>query len=161
MELYLMQHGHALSEEEDPLRPLSAEGIVQLKASAAAMKKMGMAPELIVCSPKKRSRQTAALLSEILNYPYSDIVESEMLLPQAEPQQLVELLGRYLDRRSVLLVGHLPSLGRIASALLGDGAKIPVRFENGGLCRIDLAEVVPGKGELHCCITAGQMRLIA
>ncbi len=161
MELYLMQHGAALSEDEDPLRPLSAEGIVQIKASAAAMKKMGIAPELIVCSPKKRSKQTAALLSEILNYPYSDIVESEVLLPKSEPQQVLELLEGYLARRSVLLVGHLPSLGRIASALLGDGSMIPVRFENGGICRLDLATVAPGKGELHCCITAGQMRLIA
>jgi len=160
MELYLMRHGQALAETEDPLQGLSAEGVTQIRSAAGAMKRMGIFPELVICSPKKRATQTAALLAEIVNYPYSDIVKSEALLPQADPETARNLLESYRDRQSLLLVGHLPLLNEILSLLLGVG-KVPVRFENGGLCCVGWNDVADHRTELRFCLTAEQMRLLA
>ncbi len=160
MNVFLMRHGQAMAETEDPLQGLSAEGVTQIRASACAMKKLGIVPGLVLCSPKKRAKQTAALVSEIVNYPYSDIVESEILLPKADPETVVELLEKYRDRQSLLLVGHLPSLNRILSFLLG-GGEVPVSFENGGLCCVASDDGEGRRTELCFCLTAEQLRLLA
>ncbi len=160
MNVFLMRHGQALAETEDPLQGLSAEGVTQIRASAGAMKRLGLFPELVLCSPKKRAKQTAALVAEIVNYPYSDIVESELLLPRADPETLVALLEKYRDRQSLLLVGHLPSLNRILSLLLG-GGEIPVSFESGGVCCVARDDGEDRRTELCFCLTAEQLRLLA
>ena len=82
MEIYLMQHGLALSAEENAERPLSEAGIQGIKATGAAIKRQGISFDLILHSPEKRTRQTAALIAEIINFPYSDLTETTLLLPQ-------------------------------------------------------------------------------
>ncbi|MEJ2700720.1 MAG: histidine phosphatase family protein [Desulfuromonadales bacterium] len=81
MELYLMQHGQAVPESENPEKPLSREGVAQIQASAAAMRKLGISLDTLIHSPKKRAKQTAALIAEALNYPHSDLVETELVEP--------------------------------------------------------------------------------
>lgn len=131
MKLYLMQHGKAVSKEQDPARPLSREGVEQIQASARAIQQLGLAFELIVCSPKRRSHQTAALVAETIRYPYSDIFETDKIEPKAEPTELLQKLSRMIGDK-VLVVGHLPHLSRLVSHLL-DCERELVRFENGCL----------------------------
>jgi len=161
MELYLMQHGQAVPETEDPEQPLSKEGVAQIKDSAAAMKKMGITLETILCSPKKRARQTAALVAEGVNYPYSDIIETVTVKPMTAADDALFFLRQFREGRAVLIAGHLPSLGSIASLLLGGDTPVHLRFENGGLCRIDTAELAPGDGELVFLLPGAQLRLLA
>ena len=73
MEIYLMQHGQALPKEQDPEEGLSAEGEERIRASARGLKKMGAAFDVILCSPKKRSRQTATIVAEELGFPPAKI----------------------------------------------------------------------------------------
>ncbi len=160
MELYLMQHGQAVAKEEDPEQPLSREGVEQIQASAAAVKKMGLQFDLILCSPKKRSKQTAALVAEKVNYPYSDIVETELVKAMTPAKETLRLLQQHLDQGRVLIAGHLPSLGEIASALLSDGSKVHIGFENGGLCHLSVPMVPTFEAQLRCCLSAAQMRLL-
>jgi len=131
MELYFMQHGQAVSEQEDPARPLSREGVEQSQLSAKAIQRMGLAFDVIICSPKRRSHQSAALVAEAIRYPYSDILESEAALPQAEPEALLQKLSQMIGDK-ILIVGHLPNLSRLVSHLLGSDKEV-VHFENGGL----------------------------
>lgn len=161
MELYLMQHGQAVPEEENPEQPLSREGVAQIQYSAAAMKRMGIVFDAIVCSPKKRSRQSAALVAEGVNYPYSDIIETEKVKATAPADEAVSFLRELGAVQRVLIAGHLPSLARIASLLLGGDHPVRVRFENGGLCRIDSEKAEAGEGELVFRIPAEQMRMLS
>ena len=133
MQLYLMQHGTALSKEEDAERPLSSFGIEQVRKSAAGIRRLLQGFDLIACSPKRRAHQTAALVAEAVRFPYSDILVSEAFLPKAEPEEVMNLLDREARGSSILLVGHLPCLGRLAAYLLQGGE---VRFENAGLCAL-------------------------
>jgi len=155
MEIYLMQHGQALSEQEDPERPLSRDGIEQIQLSARAIQKMGLVFDIIICSPRRRSHQTAALVAEAIRYPYSDILESDTVLPQEDPEKIVNKLVKMIGDK-VLLVGHLPNLSRVVAHLLEVTGTI-VRFENGGLACVEM-----GANEkiLKFSLSAAQMRLL-
>jgi len=161
MEIYLMQHGLALSAEENAERPLSEAGIQGIKATGAAIKRQGISFDLILHSPEKRTRQTAALIAEIINFPYSDLTETTLLLPQASPEEVVDFLSRSKKDQAVLLVGHLPLLPILAARLLNEEANAGIRFENGGLCRIDVSAWSPVASELVCLLTPEQLHLMA
>jgi phosphohistidine phosphatase len=160
MELYLMRHGQAVPESENPEQPLSREGVAQIQASAAAMKRLGITPDVIVCSPKRRAHQTAALVAEGVNYPYSDILETAAVSPNAPAAEALHYLRRLPPSRVVLIAGHLPSLGEIASTLLAGGAAVPIHFDNGCLCRIDLEELPTAAAELRYHLPGALLRAL-
>lgn len=130
MKVYLMQHALAYSSEEDQERPLSPAGIDQAKAAAKGIKRLGLSFDLIVASPKRRAHQTAALVAEGVRFPHSDILTTEAVLPQAPPQEVLELLKKESQQSSVLIVGHMPHLGKLSSQLLQGGE---ILFENAGM----------------------------
>jgi phosphohistidine phosphatase len=161
MEIYLMQHGQAFTEEADPERSLTPEGERQIGKSARALEKMGVAFDLIVTGPKKRARQTSEIVAKHLSYPVDDIKVTETLQPKSTADQAIAFLRAYEDKTSVLLAGHLPSLGEIASALLAEGTGVAIHFEMGGICRIDVDLLQAGSGELQWYLNPDQLNLIA
>ncbi|MBN1672275.1 MAG: phosphohistidine phosphatase SixA [Kiritimatiellae bacterium] len=161
MELYLMQHGAALSEEQDPERPLSEEGTIQITTSAKAMAKMGLTFELIVASTKKRSRQTAELVAAQVGYAPDKIVETDEVKPSATPEQSVEFLGQFSIKPTVFIAGHMPNLKRIASYLLSEGPELDIHFVNGGLCRIDLDHMRTRTAQLVYALPRHMLALVA
>lgn len=130
MHLYLMQHGVAMTKAENAERPLSEVGIVQVRQAAAGIRQLLPGFDLIACSTKRRAQQTAALVAEAVRFPYSDILASESLLPEAGPEEVLDLLEREDAGSRILLVGHQPCLGRLASHFLQGGE---LRLENAGL----------------------------
>jgi len=146
MKLYLMQHAFAYTASEDPERPLSPAGISQAKAAARGLKRLGLEFDLIITSPKRRAHQTAALIAEAVRFPYSDIMTTETVLPDHLPQDLLTLLQNEPVDSRILVVGHLPHLAKLASALMQGGELL---FENTGLTSFDLIEALPARLEFH------------
>ena len=161
MELYLMQHGPQLPKEEDPEESLSPGGEALVSTSAQAVRKMGLSFDLIVTSPKKRAKQTAALVAEAIGFPLSDIVETDQVKAMTPAEDTVRYLEQFQDRKSVLIAGHLPSLAEISSYLLTSGSKATIHFERGGLGRIDVMTLPTHDGELRWYLTPEQLALIA
>lgn len=116
MLLYLMRHGEAVSEGEDPKRPLSRNGAEKVTALGGLLAgRIVMTPGNIYSSPKTRAAQTATILSEALSgVPAPQ--EMDGLLPMDDPAVWCQRLES-LDR-DVMLVGHLPHMSRLASTLL-------------------------------------------
>lgn len=161
MELYLMQHGEAFPESADPKRHLTPQGERQIQESARALQKLGVQFDRIVASSKMRSQQTARIVAQVLSYPLEEISETASLDPMATgAEMLVYLRGLGKDGR-ILLVGHLPSLGRLASDLLSWSAPVSIHFEMGGVCRIDPDPNLSGPGELRWYLTPEQLSHIA
>lgn len=116
MNLYLVRHGEAVVEREDPARPLSPTGIDEaqrtgLFISTHFQTNVGS----ILHSSKMRAAQTARIMQQYLT-PLRGIEQAEGLLPMDDP-------GIWADRISdmeldTMLVGHLPHLSRLASTLL-------------------------------------------
>ncbi len=160
MEIYLMQHGIPFPKEQDPEQGLSPEGRDQIRASGRALKRMGVSLDTIVCSPKKRSQQTAAIVAEELGMPADTIVKTEKVKPMAPATDTVDFLNGLLNKNRILIAGHLPSVAEIASFLLTEGAKAAINFQMGGVCRID-AETLPAhSGVLHWYLSPEQLRLL-
>jgi phosphohistidine phosphatase len=138
MRVYLVRHGEATPETIDPEQPLSErgrDGVVRLAHHAAALH-LGVTE--IWHSPKLRARQTAEVLAEHL-VPPRGRREMDWLTPMADPSIAAEALA--LADEPVMLVGHLPHLGRLASLLLvGDSAKGLLRFPNAALACLDRSE---------------------
>ena len=152
MKVYLMQHALAYSSEEDQERPLSPAGIDQAKAAAKGIKRLGLTFDLIVASPKRRAHQTAALIAEGVRFPLSDILTTEAVLPQSQPQELLDLLQKESSQSSVLVVGHMPQLGKLSSQLLQGGE---ILFENAGLACFEISS--SHSAQLKFLLTAQQL----
>lgn len=133
-----MQHGEALPEEKDPQRSLTEEGKKQVERSAKALKRLGLKVDLILTSSKKRAQQTAEIVARELDYPADKIEKTEKLDPTAPISGVLSLL-KSAGKERVFIAGHLPSLAEIASSLLSE-KKASIRFQNGGILRIDTLE---------------------
>ena len=127
MNLYLVQHGEAVDEKVDPERPLSERGRAEtIRVAAYAAKHADIEVLAVTHSGKLRARQTAELMA--LEIPtLQGVVPVKDLEPNANPGIWVERLTLMDD--DVILVGHLPHLSRLTSALLcGDPDKPVVQF---------------------------------
>lgn len=161
MEIYLMQHGPALPKEQDPEEGLSPEGEARIHASGQALKKIGVNFDVILSSPKKRSKQTAAIVAEEVGVPAEKIIETEKVKAMTPPEETVQALSELAEVKRILIAGHLPSVAEVASFLLTEGSKAAVQFEMGGCCRIDVDELPTHSGRLQWYLTPAQLRLIA
>lgn len=83
MRLYLIQHGEAKSEEEDPDRPLTDRGVTDVRRVVGVAAGAGsVVVERIFHSGKTRARHTAAAWGEALGVP---IDEADGLAPRDDP----------------------------------------------------------------------------
>jgi len=131
MFLYLVQHGDAKKEEEDPARPLSENGLRDITRVASYISQFGIKVYKIFHSAKLRARQTAEVLSGNLN-PAEGMSEVDGLSPMDDPDIWAGRLKDVPD--DIILVGHLPHLARLASVLLcGDADRNPVSFRMAGV----------------------------
>ncbi|UCG11765.1 MAG: phosphohistidine phosphatase SixA [Deltaproteobacteria bacterium] len=160
MEIYLMQHGPNLSKDEDPEESLSSDGQSQIAAAAQAIKRMGLDFDLIIASPKKRSRQTAAIVAEATGFPVENIVETELVKAMTPADETINYLKQFEDKEKVLIAGHLPSLAEVTSFLITSGSKATVQFERGGIGRIDVETLPSHEGKLRWYLAPEHLRLI-
>lgn len=131
MYLYLVQHGEAKSKEEDPARPLSEKGARDVRKVASFVSQAGITVDAIHQSGKQRAADTAGIFAELLT-PGEGVVESAGLAPMDEPGIWAERLKG--EHRNLMLVGHLPHMGRLASLLLaGQSEGGLVEFRMGGV----------------------------
>lgn len=131
MNLYLVQHGEAVSKEEDPQRPLSDNGIANVKKAATfAAGSCSITADKIFHSGRLRAEQTAEILATILKLPVSEPVDT--LEPLADPSIWQSRLTE--SSEDLMLVGHLPYMAKLASSLLcDDPERNIVRFQMGGM----------------------------
>ena len=131
MFLYLVQHGKAKNEEEDPARPLSDSGIVEVKKIASFISGLEITVEEVFHSSKLRAKQTAEILADSLTIT-KGVSEADSLAPLDDPVLWAEKLKS--KTYSIMLVGHLPHLARLSSILLiGDKEKSIIAFKMGGV----------------------------
>jgi phosphohistidine phosphatase len=132
--VYLVQHGEAKSEEEDPDRPLTDGGATEVRRVVGVAAGAGsVMVERIVHSGKTRARQTAGAWGEALGVP---IDQSDGLAPRDDPAIWV---ARFTAETSdLMLIGHLPHLARLAAILLaGDPDRPLIAFRQGGLVGLE------------------------
>ena len=131
MRLLLVQHGVAMSKDEDPDRPLRSEGADTVSRMAAWGAEQGLGVDEIRHSGKRRAAETAEILGVHLQ-PVLGVRVASGLAPLDDVRPVAEALGG--EDNTVMLVGHLPFLARLAGFLLtGSPEATPIRFTNAGI----------------------------
>jgi phosphohistidine phosphatase len=141
--LYLLRHAKSSWKDRslaDRERPLAGRGRRAAKAIAAHLEAEGVRPELVLCSPARRARETldrvqAAFGEEV------DVLYEDALYGATEAGLLARL--RVLPRQvgSVMVIGHNPGLWELALALSSEGAELAQlreKYPTAALATIDL-----------------------
>ncbi len=135
MQLYLVQHGAAKSETEDPRRSLTDEGKRTVEQMADHLGLLGLSLDRIEHSDKLRARQTAEILAARLQ-PRAGSQEVAGMAPNDDINPMRDRLQ--VESTDVMLVGHLPYLSRLVARLLRmEEYQNVVEFGMGGVVRLD------------------------
>ena len=111
MDLLLWRHAEAEDGEDDMKRRLTERGERQARRMAAWLHENQPKDMRIIVSPAIRTQQTA----EALKLPFET---HRKIGPEACVSELIAASGWPDEQGSVLIVGHQPSLGHLASLLL-------------------------------------------
>ena len=110
----LLRHAKALpadSSGDDFARPLAETG--RAMATKVGQATMTEVPDLVLCSPARRTRETIALVSQA--WPHQPEVQFEVPLYLAEWDAILERLRQLPDdATNVWIVGHNPGLHELA-----------------------------------------------
>ena len=161
MKIYLVRHGTAYSKEEDPERHLNNDGLNQCHLTGRALRRLDSTFDLIVSSPLVRACQTAEIIAEEVGYPNKEIKITETLQPTTDPKDTISFLNDLTDIKRVLLTGHLPLLGKLASELLNKSSEISLHFETGTVCLIEVERPIFNTGNFFWFLAPEHLKLLA
>jgi phosphohistidine phosphatase len=131
MKLYLVQHGNAVSKDENPDRPLSDKGRVDVARVADFARPLKITVDYLWHSKKSRAAQTAQILAEVIKVK-KGLSERDDINPNDDINPLLKDLSK--ADGDIMIVGHMPFLGRLASELLSGGETAnTIHFRQGGI----------------------------
>jgi phosphohistidine phosphatase len=155
--LHLLRH--AKSSWDDPSladldRPLATRGRRAAGKIGAHLRRAGIAPELVLSSPSRRTLETL----DLLKLPDERVRIEDALYAGGADELLAVLRTVPRSVPSVLLIGHNPGLQQLAVQLAGSGddrhlERMRVKLPTGALASLELAvtdwtELAAGAGTL-------------
>jgi phosphohistidine phosphatase len=162
--IYLVRHGEAepaSGDGRDADRALTADGRRKMRGVGLGLKRLGVAPDTVLSSPLRRAEETAAELVKAMTL--RPRIEIEPLLaPGHEPPEVLKGLRPHRAARELMLVGHEPDMGRLASYLLAPSAGLAgLPFKKGAVAAIGVEAIPPrSPGMLLWFMTAKQLRAV-
>ena len=146
--LYVLRHAKSdwtTDARTDFDRPLAPRGERALGLLADHVRAEGIAPEVVLCSPARRARQTVEGVLPDVEVRFDDDLYGATVF------ELLGVLHRVdASAASVLLVGHNPGLHDLVEVLTGEDLD---KFPTGGLATIGFrgswSELGPATGALR------------
>jgi phosphohistidine phosphatase len=141
--VYLLRHAKSSWKDgslPDRDRPLAGRGRRAANAMAGHLEAEGIRPDLVLCSPARRTRETLELVEYALGAGLEAKVD-ETLYGAGEPELLARLKTLPEEVGSVMLVGHNPGVEELALALASHGeglARMSEKYPTAALATIDL-----------------------
>lgn len=119
MELILLRHGKAQDYHPagDVSRELLEKGRIQSRDVGHLLKSAGLLPELVLCSPLTRARQTADEFCAAAGLPVATVVP--WLAAGMHPDTALNELTAYREFDRIAIIGHEPDLSELIQWLLG------------------------------------------
>lgn len=99
-------------------RPITNDRTGDAIKMAAHLKKSGLQPDLIICSPAKRTQQTAAYFCSALNYKPENIIYDRQLYESSADDYVEVLRNTPPEIKTLIMVGHNPSITHFANLFL-------------------------------------------
>lgn len=165
MLLYLVRHAiafpHGTPGMDDDERPLTEKGIREMEDAARGICRLGYVPDLVLCSPLIRARQTAEILLRAFDRKVKLEISAD-LAPAGSRPNLYRAIRGFEGVESLMLVGHQPSLGEIAGELVWGSPEYGLELKKGGACAIELKSLHGTlKGSLVSLLTPAILRKAA
>lgn len=136
---------------DDGARNLTERGVKKSLRHGRSLARMKAVPTEIWTSPLARAHQTA----ELMNRAFMVRMKVEPALsPAGDPQAVLNELARCADGASVMLVGHEPMMGQLATLLIAGNRSGNVQFKKGGVAAIEIdPHQTPMRGRLLWLLT--------
>lgn len=162
---------HAKSAWDDPAladhdRPLNRRGRTAARLMAKPVAEA--APDLVLCSTARRTRETVERMVEAGAFPAGRVVHDRELYHATPAAILAVVRARAADHPSVMVVGHNPGLHELAAAMATAGddearAALAAKFPTAALAVLDLenAEWQPGAARLIRFVTPRMLEAAA
>ena len=157
---------HAFAGERDPeqwpddrLRPLTPQGERRFRRAAKGIGLLVPGVDVVLSSSWTRAWRTAEILEERAGWP----APKRLPALEAEPPVVVaEALTSYPNGDALVLVGHEPFLGELASFLLtGEAHELRLEIKKGAALALDIdGAVAPGKARLRWLLQPKALRRI-
>ncbi|TMA82599.1 MAG: hypothetical protein E6J72_02255 [Deltaproteobacteria bacterium] len=111
---------------------------------------------------RKLRGETAEIVAVEHGIDESAVFTTAALAPAGDRDALFTVLGSHTRAEGIVLVGHQPDLGELASVLLvGTPGLVQLPFKKAGLAAISVASLPPRTaGTLEFFVTPGQLRRI-
>jgi len=143
MHLIIMRHGEAGWHSIDQQRELTEAGRQSAALVAAEIARSPWRPEQIWCSPYIRTRQTAAIVAEVLN---CRVAEKEFITPDHDPGLCLNALLEN-PPSPLMLISHMPLVGSLLTLLL-DGHRKGISFMTSQAVLLEMPVIGPGCADL-------------
>ena len=143
--LLLLRHAKAEPgepEQDDHERALARRGRRDAERVGAAIAERGLAPQQVLCSSSRRTRETLDALLPFL--PAGLAIGVDRALYLASPQQILARIAAVDDPvKALLVVGHNPGIEALAEGLAREGdrdalARMRRKFPTGALAVLEL-----------------------
>ena len=128
---------HAKSSKDNPAiddfnRPLNPRGQAAAPESGKTLKQLGFQPDLILCSPARRTRETLDLALPQMMGPMPAITFDPALYHATAAHHMATVRAAPSQASRILIVGHNPGLYGLALILTGTADdKILARLNEG------------------------------
>lgn len=168
--LYLLRHtksdwGNPNLADID--RPLNERGIKASQRLGELFETQGIKPELILCSPARRTRQTLSLIAETTGKEYDTRFEPGLY--ETSAAQILKIIHQLPDSTaSVMIIGHNPGLETLARDLIRPSnpealARLHEKFPAGGLATLGFhtqhwRDIGPAAGDLMDFVTPRELK---
>ncbi|HEX6254171.1 MAG TPA: histidine phosphatase family protein [Euzebyales bacterium] len=142
--LYVLRH--AKSSWDDPTladheRPLAPRGTRAAPLIGDHLRRVGIAPQVVLCSSSRRTRQTLDMLGDVVAHDGEVSIEDDLY--HATAATLLRRLRVVPDAASdVLMIGHNPALQQLVLMLAASGgsrAQVARKFPTAALATLRAA----------------------
>ncbi|MBL0309163.1 MAG: histidine phosphatase family protein [Bacteroidetes bacterium] len=116
---------HTKSNWDNPLdsdfdRPINKDRVNDTLRMSKKLKDLGLKPDLILCSPANRTRQTAEYFCKALNFETENVLFDKRLYESPAEEYLEVVQETEADIKTLVVVGHNPSTTHFANLFLDE-----------------------------------------
>lgn len=96
-------------------RPLKKDRIDDAKNMGRYLRELGLKPDLVLCSPALRTRQTAELICDKLKYDFDEVSFDKRIYESTAEEVMQVVREVAAEVNTLVVIGHNPSLTHFAA----------------------------------------------
>lgn len=139
MKIYIVRHAIAGLRENwhdpDDQRPLTDKGRKKMARIARGLRNLEVELTHLYASPLVRAQQTAEIIREELRIKKIDT--SDLLVPEADPADVLPFLNEHDETAALALTGHEPHTSALLAFLATGQREIFALFKKGGVALLE------------------------